>query len=157
MKRFLPLLLALPLLACGDSGPVAPANTVIPDLNVTGETPGDWSTLRGAVGRTPADSALLTVGPIATDLNAMLGKDSAAFHEAMNDAGPLRAEPNGILVSRSASGRAWLVIQPADHAIAAGLLAKRVWRTLRTPASEVPIPPDLRPSVQSSPVASSTR
>ena len=150
-------MLIAPLMSCGDSGPVAPANTITPDLNAMSDAPGDWSGLRGAVGRTPADSGLFTVSAIAIDLDAMLGKDAAAFKEAMNDAEPLQAEPNGVLVSRSASGKAWLVIQPGDHAMAAGLLSAGTWRVVHTPASEVPIPQDLRQSkpAYSSPVASS--
>lgn len=139
--RLVPLLLPLALLACSD-GEAITNNHAVPPIEVIAETPGDWSALNEMVGRTPFESGLLDNSPITVDVNATLGPAAQAFRDAMADAGPLRRQ-GPLLVSRSASGRAWLVLQPADHAFRAALRTDRGWREWQTPAAEVPRPPGL--------------
>jgi hypothetical protein len=143
IRTMLILLTPLALVACNNASVVAPDNTVPPPLESIRDAPGDWSRLSGAVGRRPAESALLINSAITVDLNSMLGADASAFRTALADAGELRPEAGGILVTRSASGRGWLVIQPDDHAIAAGLKRGERWRVYRTPGSNIPLPVDL--------------
>lgn len=132
----LPPLLALS--GCGNDDKWA-EEAVPPSINEMAETPGDWSRLSGAINRTPGDSGLLTSSPITVDLNALLGPDAEAYKAAMADAGPLHWE-DGMLVSRSHAGRGYLVIDPRDHAMEAGLLAGRNWKSFRTAGAEVARP-----------------
>jgi hypothetical protein len=149
------VLIALPLAGCGKSDSIAPRNTVMPAPDMMSESPGDWTRLSGAVGRTPSESSLFVRSAMSTDLNAMLGADAEDFRRAMADAGPLRPGAEGTLVTRSESGQGWLVLQPGDHAIAARFRSGKGWRRVRTPGSDVPLPEDLRTEDQSSPAASS--
>ncbi len=145
MKRILPAAIAaLVLQGCGQSDAVAPQANDLPPLESLGDTPGDWSGLSGAIGRPPGESGLFVTSVISTDLHAMLGRDIAAFREAMVDAGALRRTQDNLLVSRSDTGAGWIVLQPSDHAIAVGFRTEQGWRTHRTPGSDVPIPDDLR-------------
>lgn len=138
MKLLIPLVLAAALAACGDSDKVA-QNVALPDLNTTSETPGDWSLLALAVGRTPADSGLLAQSPITVDLNAMLGREVPRFRLAMTDATALTRDGR-VLFTVGGSDGAYLLIFPADHALEAGLKNRNGWQIFRTPASEIPRP-----------------
>lgn len=132
--------LFLLLAGCGQSGPVAEnANGATPALAVTSETPGDWSNLELMIGRTPADSGLLQESPITVDLNALVGPQLDLFRLRMGDSTQLRGE-GGVLVSLARSGDAYLVIDPADHALEAGLKASDGWRTFTTSGAEVARP-----------------
>ncbi len=135
MKQLFPLLFLLPLAACGDE--TVAANAAVPELNVMAETPGDWSDLRGMVGRAPAESGLFERSPITVDLNALLGEDAAAYRLAMGNASPLRRE-GPLLVTLSPTRQAYLVLLPGDHALEAGLRKGNGWRVVRTPGAEVP-------------------
>lgn len=146
MPNRMMLAFALALSGCGDDTKYA-QQAVPPALNEMAETPGDWSRLTGAVGRTPGDSGLLTNSPITVDLNAMLGAQVEAYRAAMADAGPLVRE-DGVWVSRSRTGNGYLVIQPRDHAMEAGLRQDGKWRTFRTAGSDVPRPATVRALVQ---------
>jgi hypothetical protein len=130
--------------ACGQSDAVAPSNIAVPELESLSDAPNDWSSLSGAIGRPPGESDLFSASAISTDLNALLGPDVTAFRQSMVDAGPLRRGPDDVLVTRSESGAGWVVIQPQEHAMAAGFRVGKDWKVRRTPGSEVPIPPDLR-------------
>jgi hypothetical protein len=132
------MMFAVLLGGCGDENKWA-EDAVPPVLNELAETPGDWSRLAGAVGRTPVDSGLLTHSPITVDLNALLGADAEAYRAAMADAGPLVRE-GGVLVSRSPSGNGYIVIQPAEHAMEIGLRRRGEWRTFHTAGVSVPRP-----------------
>jgi len=132
---FLPILF---LAACSGNEKV-PDNAVMPALDVASEIPGDWSALDAMVGRVPFESGLLDKSPITIDLNAKLGAQAGAFRNALADAGPLRRE-GPLLVTTSASGKAWLVLQPADHAFRAALRTTDGWRQWQTPGAEVPAP-----------------
>jgi hypothetical protein len=147
MKRFIPLL-TLPLLslaaaACSNANSETIAeNAVPPSLNVGSEAGGDWSPLAYMAGRPPAESGLLVNSPITTDLNAMLGAESARFRDAMATGSTLTRD-GPVLVTGSRGGDAYLVIHPADHAMEAGLKGPNGWRTWTTPGASVPRPPSV--------------
>jgi hypothetical protein len=142
MKRCIPLILLCSLAACGRGEELA-ANAQTPDLETMVETPGDWSALAQAMGRTPADSGLLQQSPIITDLDALLGGRAKDYRLALGDATPLQRE-GGVLVTIGKSGRAWLVIAPGDHALAAGLKDGDEWQRFETPGAQVPLPPSVK-------------
>lgn len=137
------LLVVIALLsACGNRDVVA-EEAVPPAVNELAEMPGDWSALASAVGRTPGDSALFVNSPVTVDLNAMLGPDAEAFRSAMVDAAPLARE-GGVLVSASRAKRAYLLIDPAGHALEAGLRREGRWQRYRTAGTELDLPPSIR-------------
>ncbi|WP_205479324.1 hypothetical protein [Sphingomonas arenae] len=139
MSRWVMLAAAVVLSGCGNDEKWA-EGAVPPSVNEMAETPGDWSRLAGSINRTPGDSGLLTNSPITVDLNAMLGPDVDAYRGAMADSGPLHWE-SGLLVSRSHAGRGYLVIDPRDHAMEAGLQSAGKWRSYRTSGSDLARPP----------------
>lgn len=141
MKQLLSLILLLCLAACGGRDTVA-ANAVTPDLNMMAETPGDWSGIAQAVGRTPAESGLLQRSDVSVDLNALLGGKVEAFRLALGDATPLTRE-GGLLVTRGRSGNAYLVIDANDHALEAGLKKGGRWQRFSTPGAELVPPPSI--------------
>lgn len=141
MLRLAIFALVLVLGGCGNDAKWA-EGAVPPSVNEMAETPGDWSRLAGSINRTPGDSGLLTNSPITVDLNAMLGRDLDAYRRAMSDSGPLRWEV-GVLVSRSHAGRGYLVIDPRDHALEAGLRSEGKWRSYRTSGSDLQRPPTI--------------
>lgn len=134
IRPFLALLLLLPS-ACGPDQ--VAENAAVPPLEVTSETPGDWSALEEMVGRTPAESGLIDKSPISVDLTAKLGPDLAAWRSAMMRAGPLRREGN-LMVAQAPD--AWLVLQPADHAMRLALRSGSSWREWETAGAAVPRP-----------------
>ena len=125
------------LAACDRGGAVKDDVKPAPPLDQMVETPGDWSGIAPAVGRTPSQSAVLTKGPLPTDLNALLGEHAIDFRHRMEAAaGPLHAE-SGLLVSTTPSGAkaAYLVIDTADHALEAGRKTADGWQVERTPGA----------------------
>ena len=134
-------LLALAASSCGGPDTIA-ANAVAPDLNLMASTEGDWSGLAGALNRTPAESGLLRGSDISVDLNALLGRDQEAFRLALGDATPLAREGE-LLVTVGRSGNAYLLIDPADHALEAGLKRAGNWQQYRTPGSDIARPPSV--------------
>ena len=141
MIKWMMLAPVLVLGACGNGEKWA-EEAVPPSINEMAETPGDWSRLAGAINRTPGDSGLLTSSPIAVDLNAMLGSQVDAYRGAMADSGPLHWEGR-VLVSRSHAGKGYLVIDPRDHALEAGLQSGGKWRSYRTAGSDLARPPTI--------------
>lgn len=137
------ILFSAALLAGCGSGDSFAENAVPPTINELAETPGDWSRLSGAIGRTPGESALFISSPITVDLNALLGPDSEAFRSAMADAGPLVWE-EGVLVTRSRKGDAYLLIAPGDRALEAGLRGRQGWRSSRTAGADITRPATVR-------------
>lgn len=133
------LILAAALLGGCGNGDMVAENAVPPTVNELAETPGDWSGLSGAIGRTPIDSGLLKNSPISVDLNAMLGPSVDAFGAVMADSTPLVRE-GPVLVSRARSGEAYLIIDPADHALEAGMRQRNLWRSWQTAGADVPRP-----------------
>ena len=150
MKR-LPLSVALLpftlfVAACDRGGAVNDDIKPTPPLNEMVETPGDWSGLRPAVGRTPAQSAMLTTGPLPTDVNALLGEHAIDFRRRIEMAGgPLRPDCGGLLVTLTPAGRdaAYLVINVADHALEAGWRTTGGWQVERTPGAKFQAPPSV--------------
>ena len=141
MFRWMIFSAVLVLGACGNDEKWA-EDAVPPSVDKTTEKPGDWSRLAGAVNRTPADSGLLTNSSITVDLNAMLGSEVDAYRGAMADSGPLSWEA-GVLVSRSEAGKGYLIIDPRDHALEAGLRSGGKWRSYRTSGSDLNRPPTI--------------
>ena len=137
MRLLLPAL-AFALSACG-SERVA-NNAAVPQLADMTENPGDWSALELMVGRTPGDSGLLDSSPISVDLTAKLGPHGEAYRSAMMRAGPLTRR-GGLLVARAPD--AWLILQPADHAMRLALKTPTGWREWQTAGANVPLPPGL--------------
>ena len=138
MKPALSIAFALLLAACGNDDQVA-SNGPLPDLATMSETPGDWSALDGLIGRTPADSGLFVASPITVDLNAMLGPSAGLYRTAMGNASRLD-RLGSVLVTIGEGGQAFLTIQPADHAIEAGIRIQGRWRLFHTPGAQVPRP-----------------
>ena len=146
MWKWLMITAALALGSCGNDDKWA-ESAVPPSLNEMTEIPGDWSSLAGAIGRTPTDSGLMTSSAISVDLNAMLGPQVDAYRAAMADATPLiRQGP--VLVSQARNSQAYLVIDPADHSLEVGIRQRNGWRTSRTPGSEVQRPPGVQALLQ---------
>ena len=140
MIRFALPAAVLFLAACGrNEGVVASDVKPTPALSTMESTPGDWSALGTLTGREPSDSGLLLHSPIVTDLDAMLGASAKPYREAMAPAGTLRRE-GGLLVSVSPVAGAYLVIDPRQHALAAGMRTPQGWRRWQTPASEIALP-----------------
>ena len=135
------------LAGCGNDEKWA-ENAVPPTINEMAETPGDWSRLDGAIGRTPGDSGLFTNSPVTVDLNAMLGPSVDAYRAVMADATPLVRE-GSVLVSRARNGQAYLIIDPVDHALEAGMRQRNLWRTYHTAGSDVPRPPSVQALLRS--------
>lgn len=134
--RFILPLLALGAAACGGGDDKVAANEAMPSLTTMTEQPGDWSALAGMVGRRPAESGLVdNNSPISVDLNARLGRDAAAFRNAMMPAGPLERQGD-LMVARAPD--AWLVIQPDEHAFRAALRKGSGWQEWQTPGASVP-------------------
>jgi len=134
----LPIILATFLAACGGNDKIA-QNAATPPLEVTSETPGDWSDLQLMVGRTPADSGLFEDSPITVDLNALLGRDATTFRRAI-EGGSALTQVGPVLVTLARDRTAYLIIYPDDHALEAGLKHAGDWRRWNTPGSAVPRP-----------------
>ena len=49
-----------------------------------------------------------------------------------------------VLVSRARSGQAYLIIDPADHALEAGMRQRNLWRSWQTAGADVPRPPSVQ-------------
>lgn len=137
MRLLLPLALLAATAACSEEKP--PSNA-LPSLETMTEDAGNWSALDDLVGRRPAESGLVENSPIEVDLSARLGRDSAAFRDAMMRAGPL--ERSGPLMM-SQGPDAWLVIQPGEHAFHAALKTPQGWKEWSTPGAAVPVPQGL--------------
>ncbi|MCW3798137.1 hypothetical protein OMW55_10010 [Sphingomonas sp. BN140010] len=133
------LVLALLLTAACNRNDRIAQNAATPPLNVTSETPGDWSELRLLTGRTPADSGLFQDSPITVDLNALLGAEATTYRRAI-EGGSMLAPVGPVLITVAADRSAYLVIFPDDHALEAGLKTPRGWRRWNTPGSNVPRP-----------------
>lgn len=138
MKHPALVLFPLFLAACSNDGNIA-ENAVTPPLNVTSETPGDWSELAGMIGRTPAASGLFEKSPVTIDLNALLGPDAIRYRRAA-ETGSALVKDGPVLVTVGGDRTSYLVILPSDHAISAGLKQNGRWRVWTTPAAQVPEP-----------------
>ncbi len=145
MNRRILLIAPLLLAACDRGGAVKDDIKPAPPLNEMVETPGDWSGLGPAIGQTPSQSAVLTKGPLPTDLDAMLGEHAIDFRKRMESAaGPLHHE-GSVLVSMTPPGleAAYLVVDAADHAMEAGRRTVDGWQVERTPGAKFTLPPNV--------------
>ena len=142
MKRFATALLLLAA-ACDRGGVVNDNTKPTPPLNQMVESPGDWSAMTPAIGRTPNESGILSQGPLVTDLGALLGKDAADFRERMTRmGGPLKLDgPYLASVTPPGEGAAYLIVDTADHSLAAGRKTVEGWVEVRTPGSDIVDPP----------------
>ena len=134
----LPIVLAILTTACNQNDRIA-QNAATPPLEVTSETPGDWSDLRLLTGRTPADSGLFQDSPITVDLNALLGAEATNYRRAI-EGGSALTQVGPVLVTTAADRTAYLGIHPSDPALEAGLKTAAGWRRWNTPGSRVPRP-----------------
>lgn len=142
-RLLLALLLPLSLAGCDDGGVVADNVGDIPPTSVTQAPSADWSGLEPAVGRTPADSGMLTKGPIVTDLHALLAADAIAYRTRLErDGGPLTRVGN-LLVTASPPGEeaSYLIVDPGQLALEAGYKKGGRWVVERTASSDIARPP----------------
>lgn len=144
MTRSLLLAVSLVLLlgACGDEGAVKDDIKPAPPLDEMVEPVADWSALVPAVGQTPAQSAMLTKGPLVTDLNAMLGENAIPFRRRMVGKGGVLHEEEGILVTRTGPGpdAGYLLVDLKGRAMEAGYRTKAGWEIKRTPGAALTVP-----------------
>ena len=145
-RAIVPILFALSLGACKPEGSVADDARPAPDLDIMTTTPGNWSRLGDAIGRTPAESGLLIKSPIVTDLDAMMGARAIAYRKMMiGRGGALRRDGRYLVsVTPPGPGAAYLVIDPQQHSLDAGMLADDGWTFKRTAAAEMALPAAVR-------------
>lgn len=143
MIRLLAILLALSLAACQDEGVVADDAGDIPPTSVTQAPSADWSALEPAIGRTPADSGMLSKGPIVTDLHALVGADAIAYREGLERNGGPLDRVGKLLVTASPPGAeaSYLIVDREQLALEAGYKKDGRWVVRRTPAAEIARPP----------------
>ena len=142
MTRPLAILLLLSLAACQDDGAVADNVGDIPPTTVTQVQSGDWSGLEPAVGRTPADSGMLSKGPIVTDLHALVGADAIDFRERLERTGGRLTRVGRLLVTASPPGEqaSYLIVDSEQLALEAGYKKDGRWVVQRTPGTEIERP-----------------
>ena len=142
MTRLLAAFAMLSLAACGDQGVVADNVGDIPPTELTEAPTGDWSALRFAVGRTPAESGVLSKGPIVTDLHALVGADAITYRETLErDGGPL-TRIGTLLVTASKPGEnaSYLIVDQDQLALEAGFRKDGRWVVRRTASSDIERP-----------------
>ena len=142
MTRLLAILLPLSLAACQDEGAVADDVGDIPPTSVTQAPSADWSALEPAIGRTPADSGMLSKGPIVTDLHALVGADAIAYREGLERTGGRLERAGQLLVTASPPGpqASYLIVDREQLALEAGYKKDGRWIIRRTPAAEIERP-----------------
>lgn len=143
MPRWIAIFALVCTTACRDQGVVADDAGDFPPLEMVEAPSSDWSMLRHAIGRTPADSGVLTKGPIVTDLNALLGLDAIAYRALIEQkGGPLvRVGDLLVTVTRRGEHSAYLLIDPRQLALEAGFRRGGHWVVRRTPGSQIAPPP----------------
>lgn len=143
MPRWILIVALLSPAACRDQGAVADNAGDVPPLEMVEAPSSDWSMLRHAIGRTPADSGVLTKGPIVTDLNALLGPDAIRYRALIEQKGGPLVRAGNLLVTVTPSGKnsGYLIIDPEQLALEAGFTRGGAWVVRRTPSSDVARPP----------------
>lgn len=144
MTRLFVTALLICAAAC-DDGVVADNAGDIPPIEQIEAPTADWSALDPAIGRTPADSGMLSKGPIVTDLHALVGADAIAFRRRLErDGGPL-TRIGRLLVTASAEGEqaTYLVVDRDQLALEAGYKKDGRWVVRRTPSAEIARPPGI--------------
>lgn len=141
MKQ-LALLLMLATAACEEKGVVADDFTGTPPDELIQMRTADWSSLEPAVGRRPAESGMLTKGPIVTDLHALTGKDAIAFRTLLNEKGGPLTREGKLLVTVSPPGddAIYLIVDTEQRALEAGRKIDGKWIVRRTAAAEIARP-----------------
>ena len=143
MTRFLTAFALLSLAACQGEGVVADNVGDIPPIEQTEAPTGDWSALKFAVGRTPADSGVLSKGPIVTDVHALVGADAITYRETLErDGGPL-TQVGKLLVTASKPGEnaSYLIVDQDQLALEAGYKKGGRWVIERSASAEIARPP----------------
>ena len=117
----------------------------IPPTEQTEAPTGDWSALEFAVGRTPAESGILSKGPIVTDVHSLVGADAISYRERLErDGGPL-TRSGGLLVTASKPGAtaSYLIVDQEQLALEAGYKKDGRWVIQRTASSDIPRPREI--------------
>lgn len=137
---------ALLLAACGDKAakppaeaPAPAASQTTPPTPVPTTAPDAWASLDGLIGKYPADTGLFDTSVIAPDLKALLGDRFAAFKTNMQVGAPLLKDgevlyTTGNKVHEGGSEMAYLLVDPAQHALEVGLWRGGKLETLTRPA-----------------------
>lgn len=140
--RFVFALLILASAACRKEGAVADDFKSVPPDEAIQMRVADWSALEPAVGRRPAESGMLTKGPIVTDLHALTGKDAVAFRNSLYEKGGPLTRVGKLLVTVSPPGddAIYLIVDPEQRALEAGRKVNGEWVVRRTAAAEIERP-----------------
>lgn len=142
------VLVVLPLLiaACGRGDVVDEQADQLPPLDQMQMRVADWSSLAPAVGQRPAESGILTKGPVVTDLHALTGKDAVAYRTLLNKTGGPLVRDGKLLVTVSPPGpqAIYLIIDPGQRALEAGRKVDGQWVIQRTAAAEIARPAAVR-------------
>lgn len=141
MKQ-LAIILVLATAACGEKGVVADDFKGTPPDELIQMRTADWSSLEPAVGRRPAESGMLTKGPIVTDLHALTGKDAITFRTLLNEKGGPLTREGRLLVTVSPPGddAIYLIVDTEQRALEAGRKIDGRWVVRRTAAAEIARP-----------------
>ena len=133
---------ALSLAACQDQGAVADDAGPVPPAEMIEAPIQDWSALRHAIGRTPADSGVLSKGPIVTDLHALVGEDAIGYRERLERTGGPLTRVGRLLVVASPPGQqaSYLIVDQGQLALEAGYKKDGEWVVRRTAAAEIDRP-----------------
>lgn len=169
--RFLfPVSLALLLAACGgapeDAGPETPSPAAEPAAQATppvaandvdvvdsagtaGRATPDWDNLGELVGKYQRDLDLRAQTPLLAALRELLGDKVVALRRNLQVAGPLSEEAGVYYMTGNApheggAEQAWIMVEPATHAIEVGLREGSVLEVYRTPGSSIARPADVR-------------
>ena len=136
------LMLPLLLAACNRDPVVDEEAHKLPPVDQMEMRTGDWSSIEIAVGQRPAESGMLTKGPIVTDLHALTGKDAIAFRTLLAETGGPLTREGKLLVTVSPPGpeAIYLIVDPKQHALEAGRKVDGHWVVRRTAAAEIERP-----------------
>ena len=143
MTRVLAAVALLSLGACQGEGVVADNVGDIPPTEQTEAPTGDWSVLELAVGRTPAESGVLSKGPIVTDVHALVGADAITYRETLERDGGALTRVGRLLVTASKPGEnaSYLIVDQDQLALEAGYKKNGRWVVQRTASSDIARPP----------------
>lgn len=107
-----------------------------------------WDQLGELVGSYPHDVALFEVGPLARELEGLLGADMSTFIANMDVQGPLQREDvyyvTGNREHQGGQEDAYLLIDPDTHDLEIGLVHEGELTIRSTSARSLPLPGDVR-------------
>lgn len=110
--------------------------------------PADWSGLNALVGKYPAESRLFEDSPIIPGLKGLLGDRFETFKTNTQTSGPLKKD--GVLFvtgnkpDQGGSDQAYLLIDPATHAMEVGLWEAGKLSVFTTPGAKLVKPKDVQ-------------